>query len=202
MGKSGLRYGELGTRSLHVCVDMQRLFGPCSPWHVPWMDEIIPHVERLAAEHPAKTVFTRFIPARAPLGAPGMWRRFYTRWSDLTLEKMDGELVALVPELKRLVPPASVLDKRFYSPWTEGQLDSLLTGRPIDTLVITGLETDVCVLATVLGSIDRGYRTVVVSDAICSSVDATHEALMGLFVSRFSEQLELATTLEVLDAWS
>jgi nicotinamidase-related amidase len=48
-------------------------------------------------------------------------------------------------------------------------------------LIVNGGETDVCVLATVLGAIDRGYRVVVASDAICSSADETHDASLRLY---------------------
>ena len=99
------------------------------------------------------------------------------------------------------MPPAKVLDKRVYSPWTEGGLDNLLRGSATDTLIITGGETDVCVLATVLGAIDRGFRVIVVTDAVCGSADQTHDALMALYHSRFSEQVEVAKMAEVLDAW-
>ena len=77
----------------------------------------------------------------------------------------------------------------------------MLTGSEIDTLVITGGETDVCVLATVLGAIDRGFRVVIVTDAVCSSADQTHDAVMELYRSRFSEQVEAVSTVEVLDDW-
>jgi len=97
------------------------------------------------------------------------------------------------------VPPAMLLDKRVYSPWTEGLLDELLRGSGVDTLVVTGGETDVCVLGTVLGAIDRGFRVILVTDAICSSADQTHDALMELYRSRFSEQVEAVTMQEVLD---
>ena len=110
----------------------------------------------------------------------------------MTLARIDVRLVELVPSLARFVPPAKVIDKRVYSPWTEGKLDQLLSGSKVDTLVVTGGETDVCVLATVLGAVDRGFRTVLVTDAICSSTD-THDALMELYRSRFTEQVEAVT---------
>jgi nicotinamidase-related amidase len=77
----------------------------------------------------------------------------------------------------------------------------MLAGSGVDTLVITGGETDVCVLATVLGAIDRGFRVALVTDAVCSSQDETHDALMELYRSRFSEQVEPVTVNEVLKAW-
>jgi nicotinamidase-related amidase len=110
-------------------------------------------------------------------------------------------LIELVEPLARFVPPAETLDKRVYSPWTEGRLDDLLRGSDIDTLIVTGGETDVCVLATVLGAIDRGFRVVLVEDAICGSADETHDALMALYRSRFAEQVELAAMQEVLEGW-
>src|SRR5690606_3903799 len=106
----------------------------------------------------------RFIPASRPGEAPGMWASYYQRWAEVTLVNIDVSLVDLMPSLARFAPPAKILDKHVYSPWTEGQLDALLRGSRIDSLVITGGETDVCVLATVLGAIDRGFRIVIVTD--------------------------------------
>src|SRR5690606_26799840 len=125
----------------------------------------------------------RFIPARNPEEAPGSWARYYRRWAQVTLERIDPAMVDLVPSLARFAPPARVLDKHVYSPWTQGQLDPLLRASSVDTLVITGGETDQCVLATVLGAVDRGFRVLLVADAICSSLDSTHDALMQLYRS-------------------
>jgi nicotinamidase-related amidase len=130
-----------------------------------------------------------------------MWARYYRRWADVTLSRIDINLVELMPELTRFTPPARLLDKRVYSPWTEGRLDALLSGSGVDTLLITGGETDGCVLATVLGAIDRGFRVGLVADAICSSTDQTYDALMELYRYRFSEQIETALLRDILDAW-
>jgi nicotinamidase-related amidase len=103
---------------------------------------------------------------------PGTWQRYYRRWREMTLERTDPELLELVPTLARA-----------------------------DAIVITGAETDVCVLAAVLGAVDFGYRVVIASDAICSSADATHDALLKLYESRFSEQIEIAETELILASW-
>jgi nicotinamidase-related amidase len=57
------------------------------------------------------------------------------------------------------------------------------------------------VLATVLGAIDRGYRVVVASDAICSSADETHDASLRLYQRRYGQQVEIATTEQILENW-
>lgn len=201
MAAEGIVHGPLGGSCLHLCVDMQSLFAPGGPWAVPWAQKVLPVIEGLVARHPGNTLFTRFIPAERPGEGPGTWSRYYRRWAEVTLAHVDPSLIELMPSLARYVPPAKVLDKRVYSPWTEGRLDLMLHGSGIECLVITGGETDVCVLATVLGAIDRGFRVVLARDGICSSVDETHDALMQLFHSRFSQQVEVAATEEILESW-
>jgi nicotinamidase-related amidase len=71
----------------------------------------------------------------------------------------------------------------------------------VGALVITGAETDVCVLAAVMGAVDLGYRVVVPTDAVCSSSDETHDALLTLYRGRYGQQVETATSEEVLRAW-
>ncbi|MBI0434696.1 cysteine hydrolase family protein [Roseomonas sp. KE0001] len=200
--KPGLRQGPLSERCLHLCIDMQRLFGLGSPWHTPWMERVLPVVERLVAAHPDRTVFTRFIPARRPGEGHGTWKRYYESWSEMTLEALPPGQTELLPELARFAPPARVLDKTVYSPWLDGALDRLLQEREADTLIISGAETDVCVLAAVLGAVDRGYRVVVPMDAICSSSDRTHDALLTLYNERYGQQIETADSEEILRAWA
>jgi nicotinamidase-related amidase len=196
-----LKLGPLTTRDIHLCVDMQRLFAEDTEWHTPWMERVLPNVLRIARAKPADTVFTRFIPARNASEATGTWVRYYERWENLTLDKLAPGLVDLVKPLADLVPPARLLDKRVYSPWMDPDLDRFLKARGCETLVVTGGETDVCVLASVLGAVDRGYRVVVVSDALCSSSDEVHDAAMALYHQRFGQQVETISTEAVLRQW-
>jgi nicotinamidase-related amidase len=186
---------------MHLCCDMQRMFAEETEWHTPWMPRVMPLVRRIAEAHPAQTVFTRFIPAARAGEGQGTWRRYYERWASMTIERLGAERVGLIPELAVLVPPAEVVDKRVYSPWMETTLHARLIERKIDTLVVSGSETDVCILATVLGAVDRGYRVVVARDAICSSADETHDASLRLYNGRYGEQVETATTQEILEHW-
>jgi nicotinamidase-related amidase len=199
---SSLRFGPLGPRTVHLCIDMQNLFADDTPWHTPWMNRVLPIVAEIAERHAARTVFTRFIPPRHPDEMPGTWRRFYRRWAELTLDRIDPRWLELVAPLRRLVPPAAVVDKRIYSPFGEPALPLLLRSWQADTLVISGAETDVCVLGAVLDAVDHGYRVVLARDAICSSTDETHDALMTLYGRRFSEQIETVDSEVILSAWN
>ncbi|CAK10593.1 MULTISPECIES: cysteine hydrolase family protein [Rhizobium] len=189
--------GELGEWR-HLCVDMQRMFAEDTPWHVPWMARISPQIEELAGRHPAQTIFTRFLPPEHADDMPGKWRDYYQKWWMMTGEHLPRGLIDLASSLASLVPPARHFDKRTYSPWIDGRLHPILQSERVDTLVITGGETDVCVLATTLGAIDLGYRVIVLRDAVCSGADDTHDASLELLHDRFSVQLELMETEEFL----
>jgi nicotinamidase-related amidase len=192
---------SLTDRTVHLCIDMQRLFAPDGPWPTPWMERTLPIITAIAERFRERTVFTRFIPPRRPDDLRGTWRRYYERWRDVTLDRIDPDLIELMPSLARCVPPATIVDKRVYSPFIESRLLRHLRDRQADALVITGAETDVCVLATVLGAVDYGYRVILVTDAVCSHSDAGHDALMTLYHERFAEQIETAESAAILDAW-
>ncbi len=196
-----LRHGPLGDHCVHLCVDMQRLFAENTEWKTPWMERVLPRVLALVALQPARTVFTRFIPARRPGEGHGTWRRYYQRWSAMTVDNIGADMVDLVPGLAAFVPPATLVDKHVYSPWSEPRLDAFLIEKHVDTIIVSGGETDVCVLSSVLGAVDRGYRVVIASDALCSSSDETHEALMSVYRHRYGQQIELVTTDLIMQEW-
>lgn len=185
----------------HICVDMQNMFAEGTEWHAPWMQRVLPAVTALADRFADRTIFTRFIPPQSDQSAPGAWQRVYMRWPNMTLERLNPELLDIVPGLRRYVPPAQLFDKPTYSPWYDGQLHHLLRQRAVDTLLISGGETDVCVLATMLGAIDLGYRVILPQDALFGSADETHDAILTVYRSRFQQQLTVCTTQDAVHYW-
>lgn len=187
--------------TIHLCLDMQLMFARDGPWPTPWMERVLPNVVRLTERMPLRTVFTRFIPPMRATDMTGMWREFYRKWPKVTRQRLAPEFLELVPQLRRFAPPAVIFDKFVYSAFADGRLHAWLAERGVHTLLVTGAETDVCVLATVLAAVDHGYRVVLVTDAICSSSDEGHDALMQMYTKRFHVQIELTTAgkgIEVL----
>lgn len=197
----GTLKGDIGPSAVHLCTDMQELFSPRGPWPTPWMERVLPIVVDLVERAPERTVFTRFIPPPTPEDAHGKWRDYFSKWSRVTRAAIAAKQLELMPALRRFVPPAAVFDKRVYSAFSNLALHAFLRDRAVDTLIVTGAETDVCVLSTVLAAVDLGYRVVVVEDAICSSSDASHDALLGLYQMRFDLQVELGSAAEVGERW-
>lgn len=199
--RDGVRFGPLGDEAAHLCVDMQKLFAPGAPWGAPWVETTLPTIEMLASALAPRTVFTRFIPPRSLFDAPGSWGRYYATWPQVLREELSPDWLGLLPQLERLALSGHVLDKSVYSPWFQTGLEATLRHRGITTLVVSGAETDVCVLATVLGAVDRGFRVLVATDAVCSSADQTHDAVLTLFRSRMGQQIETASAGQILAAW-
>jgi nicotinamidase-related amidase len=179
---------------------MQIIFSQEGPWPTPWMAKTLPVIAEIAQARPDATIFTRFIPPGRPQEMTGAWRSYYERWRHVTPDWLDPRLLGLVEPLASLAPPALILDK-VYSPFFGWRLPALLRERHTDLLIVTGAETDVCVLATIVGAVDHGFPVLLVEDAVCSSSDEGHEALLSLLRERFSEQVDVARAGEVLSVW-
>ncbi|MCD6262804.1 cysteine hydrolase [Candidatus Bathyarchaeota archaeon] len=83
------------------------------------------------------------------------------RWGEHAMRGTEGAEV--VPELGP-VEGDYVLEKRTYSGFYETGLDPLLRGLGVDTLVLTGIHTHLCVRHTAADAFFRGYRIVVPRD--------------------------------------
>ena len=191
----------LTPRAVHLCIDMQRIFAPGGLWATPWMERVLPVVTEVAERYPERTVFTRFITPERPEAMPGTWQTYYRRWQQATRNELDPQWLELLDPLRRLAPPATIIDKSRYSAFAGSSLLAHLQERHADALIITGSETDVCVLSTVLDAVDFGFRVVLVEDGVCSSSDAGHDALLTVYHQRYSLQIETADAEQVLVAW-
>ena len=200
MSKSDvLRYGARDSAA-HLCVDMQRMFAEGTDWQMPWFKRVLPNIVAITTSHPERTIFTRFIPAQKPGQGMGMWRHYYERWASMPSMSWRGH-GRCGPGSRGFVPPARTFDKHVYSPWTGSDLHQQLRGVGLDTIIITGGETDVCVLATMMGAVDWGFRVILVTDALCSSADETHDAMMNVYTNRFGQQVECVSTDTLLESW-
>jgi len=118
------------------------------------------------------------------------------------MAQMDPAIIDVMDELKDFVPPARIANKPTYSAFESPEFCEIVDEIGCSTVICTGVETDVCVLGTVMTAMDRGYRVIVVSDAVHGSTPASHEATLNHTYRRFEDQIEIGTTDEVIAAWS
>ncbi len=80
----------------------------------------------------------------------------------------------VVDELKP-TPNDFVVLKRRYSGFFETDLDLLLRELGVETVVLTGVATEICVQHTAADAFFRGYRVIVVKDATAGLTRESHE---------------------------
>ena len=73
-----------------------------------------------------------------------------------------------------------VFDKYFYSAFTE-EVTGYLEKNKIDTLIIVGIDTDICIIKTAADAFERGYTPYVLVDYCMSSAgQENHDAALKI----------------------
>lgn len=85
--------------------------------------------------------------------------------------------VEIVPELEPMEQDY-VMIKRRYSSFYLSDLEILMRGMKRDTLIITGVATNVCVYATALDAQQRDMQAVVLSDCVAGTSPELNEAFL------------------------
>ena len=125
------------------------------------------HLPDLSDCPPAKLERSRA--AGAPIGSQGPLGRLLLR----------GEYGHdFIDELQPW-PGELVVDKPGYSAFEHTDLQAWLEERGIETLILTGVTTEVCVSSTLRTAVDRGYRCITVRDACASSYADLHAAMLA-----------------------
>jgi len=83
----------------------------------------------------------------------------------------------IIPELYP-IPGEPVIDKPGKGAFYQTDLELMLHNRSVDTLLVCGVTTEVCVNTTVREANDRGFRCIVIADCCGSYFPEFHE--MGL----------------------
>lgn len=83
------------------------------------------------------------------------------------------EGAAIVAELAP-GPRDPIISKRRYSGFFQTELEAVLRQLGIDTLVLTGLQTDCCVSHTAADGFFRGFRIVILEDAVGARTEEGH----------------------------
>lgn len=114
-------------------------------------------------------------------------------WGEHAMRGSEGSQVIddLAPQ-----PGDYVLEKRVYSAFYETGLDLLLRSLGVDTVILTGLHTHMCVRHTAADAFFRGYKIVVPEDAVEAFTEKDHRE--GLEYLRMAYGTRITTTEEVL----
>ena len=195
-----LPFGFLDEQAMHICIDMQQIFLEPGPWYAEAGLALLPQIEQLVHARNLPTVFTRFITPSTATEAIGSWQNYYKFWHQVTKEEAGEGWLALHPNLQKFAHSENTFDKTTYDAFASGSFRSSIKRANPSALVFSGIETDVCVLATVLTAVDLSYRTIVVKDAVISSDLNSHNACFEFLFPRYSQQIEIAKVTDILSA--
>ena len=192
----------LGADTVHVVIDMQRLFDEETGWRVADLGSVVPAIIGLIEHRPARALYARFITPASLGESKGAWQSYYRQWPQVIQDRLPAGIFDLVAPLVRHAASHQQFDKEGFSAFSGPSFPAMLRDLGTGTLVLSGVETDVCVLSTALDAIERGLRVVIATDAVTSSSPAGHRATLDHVLPRFEHMLDLAPSTDIIAAWS
>ena len=173
-------------KELLLVIDMQKAYEG-EKWHVPGMAKAAANIRRLLRVFP-DALFTKHVTPQHPVGT---WARYKAAWADMDADPANGEIIdALSPFTGR------VEEKTTYSALGSPAIRAIAA--QYDRLIITGVETEFCVAATLLHAVDMGIDVVYVADACAGELVSLEEAI-GEIVRRMPSQATYTTTNALLE---
>ena len=97
-------------------------------------------------------------------------------------------------------PQDVIIDKNRFSAFIQGSsnLEERLSAAGKDTLIITGITTDVCVESTARDAHMLNFKTLVVSDATATRSDEAHNASLSAMFGHFADVFKSDEIIEML----
>ena len=194
-----------------IVVDMQNDFVRVgAPLEVPDARETIDvHRELLGwfRERQRPIIFTRFIAGPSPTlmwkWSPEIAPPVCACWSGVkrSYADIEGErdCVAIIDELAPL-PGEDQLDKYGYSAFHRTRLTDLLHAHGVDTVVITGTVTQLCVEDTARGAFHEGFQAVVIADAVSSYAPELQRASLQTLAMKYGRVMTAQDAMREMEA--
>jgi nicotinamidase-related amidase len=194
-----------------IVVDMQNDFVRVgAPLEVPHARETIDvHLELLEwfRDRKRPVVFTRFIAGPSPTLmwkwspqiAPPVcccWPGFKRAYGDIEGER---DCVAVIDELAPL-PGEAQLDKYGYNAFHRTSLSDRLIAQGVNSVLITGTVTQICVEDTARGAFHEGFQAAVISDAVSSYAPELQRASLQTLSMKYGRVMTASEALREMEA--
>jgi len=117
-----------------------------------------------------------------------------------TVHGLDGDYATELDDALQPQPGDDLIVKRRYSCFFGTELEILLKGLGVSTLILIGGLTDVCVHYTFVDGHQRNYFVRVVEDCVLGSSQSAHDA--SLNAMEYLQSGARRTTAEILEAFA
>jgi nicotinamidase-related amidase len=111
----------------------------------------------------------------------------------------ERDCAAVIDELAPL-PDEVQMDKYGYNAFHRTRLTDMLEAHGVDTVLITGTVTQICVEDTARGAFHEGFKTAVVSDAVSSYAPELHRASLQTLAMKYGRVMSANDALSELGA--
>ncbi|HKI56467.1 MAG TPA: isochorismatase family protein [Trueperaceae bacterium] len=176
-------------RPLLVAIDVQRLYQAFEPWALPDAARVAATIARIHDATGCPLLCTRTVMPAAAGIHDGPWAAYQRRWRELAA-KLEGDPALLDPLPDVQARCHATFDKHTYSAFGAPAFRAHVEVAAPDPLVIAGVETDICVLATVFGAIDRNLPVWLVTDALAGPDPAAARGVLAM-LARMPDQVRL-----------
>lgn len=114
-------------------------------------------------------------------------KRLWGSGDDIWLIREDGTGIDWYEDMTPPLDSEEIITKWQYDAFADTDLDLLLRSRDIDTLLMTGFTTNVCVETSSRHAYSIGYNIVAVSDCAAATSVAEHEAALFNIATYFGQ---------------
>lgn len=118
---------------------------------------------------------------------------------DIWIIREDGDGINWYDELTKPLPNEPVVTKWMYDAFEDTDLHLLLQSNGIDTLIMTGFTTNVCVETTARHGFMKGYYIILASDCAGAPTQAEHASALHNIATYFGK---VCTGGELAKLWS
>ena len=99
----------------------------------------------------------------------------------MKVHSLRGTKGAEVIEDLKPEPTDIILPKRRFSAFFKTDLDQTLRVLGVDTIVVTGITTEVCVLMTVMDGLSQDFSAILLEDCSASRSKESHKGCLNLY---------------------
>lgn len=113
-------------------------------------------------------------------------------------EQNPQTLSQTLNEIKEFSPNANIFQSQYFSAWKNHNLKKLIQTQNKKQIILTGLETHICILQTAFDLHNDGYNVFIVSNATSSATITDYNVAIQRFIAN---NLNVVTTEMLICEW-
>ena len=154
-----------------LIIDMQNVYLPENEWACIKMNQTIKYIEEKIKDFPKNQIF--FTKHQAFDNPKGIWKEYNKKYSQIN---SNQHLNDYIPELKKYITLDNLFVKNSFSGLSNQNLLKALD--KFDTIYITGVVAECCVLSTIFSLIDMGKKIIYCNNGIAGQNEEKEKAVI------------------------